>query len=183
MDQRSICLFLSIKETSAQAIYNEFVTVLGPDAIAYSTATKYLRQRQFPWVPCDPSEEPPIPVIDHVILDALKTQPFSFIRELARLICIPTTTVHRHLTQLLGFVVKHLYWVPHILTDTEKARRPILSKRIMGSSVQSNIRIGSSLSLMMSCGSILTCITSRSGFVLTKNHLKSRSTQFKRRKS
>jgi hypothetical protein len=43
MDQRSICLFLATKRLSAQAIYNELVAVLGPDAIGYSTVTHYLR--------------------------------------------------------------------------------------------------------------------------------------------
>jgi hypothetical protein len=33
MDQQSICLFLAMKRFSAQAIYTEFVAVLGPDAI------------------------------------------------------------------------------------------------------------------------------------------------------
>jgi hypothetical protein len=48
MDQRSIRLFLAMKGLSAQAIYNELVVVLGPDAIGYSTATNYLRQSHFP---------------------------------------------------------------------------------------------------------------------------------------
>jgi hypothetical protein len=33
--------------TFARAIDNELTAVLGADAIAYSTVTKYLRQRQF----------------------------------------------------------------------------------------------------------------------------------------
>jgi hypothetical protein len=48
MDQQSIWLFLAMKRLSAQAIYNELVAVLGPDAIGYSTITNYLRQRHFP---------------------------------------------------------------------------------------------------------------------------------------
>jgi hypothetical protein len=48
MDQQSICLFLAMKRLSAQAIYNELVAVLGPDAIGYSTVTNDLRQRHFP---------------------------------------------------------------------------------------------------------------------------------------
>jgi hypothetical protein len=39
MDQRSICLFLAMKQLSAKAIHSELVAVLGPDAIAYSTVT------------------------------------------------------------------------------------------------------------------------------------------------
>jgi hypothetical protein len=43
MDQRSICLFLALKGLSAQAVFNELTAVLGADAIADSTITKYLR--------------------------------------------------------------------------------------------------------------------------------------------
>jgi hypothetical protein len=35
MGQRSICLFLAMKRLSVQAIYDELVAVLGPDAIGY----------------------------------------------------------------------------------------------------------------------------------------------------
>jgi hypothetical protein len=107
MDQRSTRLFVAIKALSAQAISIALVTVLGPDAITYSTLAKYRRQRQFPSVPCDPSEEPPRTVIDSAILNPLEKQPFSSIRQLAKLTCIPTTAVRQHLTRWLPFVVKH----------------------------------------------------------------------------
>jgi hypothetical protein len=123
MDQRSICLFLAIKRLPTRAIYNELVAVLGPDAIGYSTATTCLRQRHFPSTLRDTPDEPTATVIDKTILDSLEKQSFSSIRELAQLICIPRSTVHRHLTQSLGFVVKHLRWVPHSLTPARKAQR------------------------------------------------------------
>jgi ABC-type multidrug transport system ATPase subunit len=41
-------LFLAMKQLSAQAIDNELVAVLGPDAIGSSTVINYLRQRHFP---------------------------------------------------------------------------------------------------------------------------------------
>jgi hypothetical protein len=47
MDPTSICLFLALKGLSARAVDNDFTAVLGADAIAYSTVTKYLSQRQF----------------------------------------------------------------------------------------------------------------------------------------
>jgi hypothetical protein len=125
MDQRSICSFLTVKGFSAQTIHKELVTVLGPDAIAFFTVTRYLRQRQFPSVPCGRSEEPPNTVIENTILDALEKPPFSSIRELAKLTCIPTITVHQHLTQLLGFVVKHLRWVLQSRKEAQKAQRLI----------------------------------------------------------
>jgi hypothetical protein len=51
------------------------------------------------------------------------------------------------------------------------------------SSVQSNIRVGSPLSLLMSHGSVLPYITNGSGFGLAKDRLKGRVTRFKTRKS
>jgi hypothetical protein len=127
MDQRSICLFLALKELSAWAVDNEFTAVLGADVIACSTVTKYLCQRQFTSILVDHPEEPVTVVIDQAILDARDRYPFSSIRELAHLICIPTTTIHRHLTQSRVFVVKHLRWVPHTLTPTNKIECATLS--------------------------------------------------------
>jgi hypothetical protein len=45
MDQRSIYLLLALIELSARADHHKLPTVLGMDAIADSTLTKYLRQR------------------------------------------------------------------------------------------------------------------------------------------
>jgi hypothetical protein len=45
MDSRSICVFLAMKKFSAQAVHDELVDVLGPDAAAYSIVTNYLRHR------------------------------------------------------------------------------------------------------------------------------------------
>jgi hypothetical protein len=112
MDQRLICLFLAIKGLSAQAIHDKLVTVLGSDAITYLTATRYLGQRQFASVRCDPSEEPSRSVLDNAISEVLEKQPFSSIHNLSKLTFIPITTVYRHLTWSLAFVVKHLRWVP-----------------------------------------------------------------------
>jgi hypothetical protein len=108
MDQQSICLFLAKKGLSAGGGHNKRVAVLGLDAIAYSILTRYRRQRQFPAIFPEPSDEPPTIIIDDAILEALNKQPFSSVRELAKLTCIPTTAVHRHLTASLGSVLKHL---------------------------------------------------------------------------
>jgi hypothetical protein len=121
MDQRSIRLILVLKGLSARDVYNGFTAGLGADAIVCSTVTEYLRPRQFTSIPIDPPpKQPATIVIDQAMLDSLEQYPFSSIRELVRFICIPTTTVHRHLTQSLSFVVKHLRWVPHTLTPTQK---------------------------------------------------------------
>jgi hypothetical protein len=72
MEQRSVCLFLAVKGLLVRAIHDELAAVLGPDAIAYSTVTKYLRQKQFRSILVDPPEEPATIVIDQAILDAFE---------------------------------------------------------------------------------------------------------------
>jgi hypothetical protein len=132
MDQGSICLFLVFKEFSGLAVSSELTLVLGADAIACSTVTKSRRQRQFTFIIVDcPPEKSATIVIDQAILDALDHCPFSSIRGLTRLTCIPTTTVHLHFTQSLGFVVKHLRWVPHTLTPIQKRERTTLSIELL----------------------------------------------------
>jgi hypothetical protein len=97
---------------------SELVAVLCLDVIASSTVTRYLRQRRFPVISLELSDEPPTTIIDDAILEAVDKQPFSSVKELAKLTCIPTTTLYRHLTGSLGFVPKHLRWLPRTLTDT-----------------------------------------------------------------
>jgi hypothetical protein len=87
-----------MKKLSAQDIHGELVTVLGSDAIGYSMVAKYLRQTRTPPIPIKILEKPPNTVTDDKILNALQPQPFSSVRELAKLTCISRSTVHRHLT-------------------------------------------------------------------------------------
>jgi hypothetical protein len=107
MDQRSICLALAMEGLSSGDVHNEFVVMLSPDAVAYSTITRYLRQEH-----CQ------------VSFDAFDKQPFSSLRELAKLTRIPTTLVHQHLTKSLGIVVKHPFWIPRNSTKSQHAQLP-----------------------------------------------------------
>jgi hypothetical protein len=68
----------------------------------------YLKQSQLSPIPLETLEKPTTTVIDDAILDALQQQPFSLLKELATLICIPRSTGPRHVLPTLGFVVKHL---------------------------------------------------------------------------
>jgi hypothetical protein len=131
MDQRSICFSLVVKGLSAQAFHSKLDTMVSPDAVGYSTVINCRRQRQFPSVPFNPSNEPPRTVIDTAILSALEKQRFSCICELAKLTYIPTTTVHPHSTGSLGLVAKHLRWVLHTVADAQKAHRLTLSEKLL----------------------------------------------------
>jgi hypothetical protein len=120
-----------MKGLSAQNIHDELIAVLGSDAIGYSTVTKYLRQTRRPPIPMETLENPPNTVTDDAILDTFQQQLFSLVRELAKLTCIQRSTIHRHLIQTLGFVVKHLRWVPHSLTDAQKPSHVFLANQLL----------------------------------------------------
>jgi hypothetical protein len=47
-----------MKRLSTEAIDDELLAVLGPDAIGYSTVTNYLCQRNFPSTLCEMLDEP-----------------------------------------------------------------------------------------------------------------------------
>jgi hypothetical protein len=53
------------------------------------------------------------------------------VRQLSRLIHLPSTTVYSRLTQSLGFVARHLRWVPRALSDAQKGERVNLSRRLL----------------------------------------------------
>jgi hypothetical protein len=119
MDQQLIVLYLSRKGRSAVAIRDDLVATLNPEAVSHPSVTRYLREAIF--TSSNPPD--PLPPLDHqlddsdqVILLAIADQPFASIRELSRLTHLPQTTVHRRLTQSLGFRVRHLRWVPFSVT-------------------------------------------------------------------
>jgi transposase len=48
MTQRPIWDYLSLKGMSAREIHDDIVSTLGPDAVSYSSVTRYLREARFP---------------------------------------------------------------------------------------------------------------------------------------
>jgi hypothetical protein len=131
MDQKLIILYLPMKGMALDAIHDDLVRMHGKDAVAYSTVTEYARGTQFSGRKEATSPEAPDvkrSPIDEAILTALAEFlfPFSSVRELSRRICLPRFTVHPHLTQSLCFTVRHLRWVPHILTAEQKQIRVLM---------------------------------------------------------
>jgi hypothetical protein len=110
-------------------------------------------------------EEPATIVIDQAILDALEQCSVSSLLGLARFTCIPTTTLHRHMTQSLGVVVKHLRWVPHTLTRTRKTERITLSIELLHQLRSIEHHGWQSIITLTSHVSIFQQTMSRSGFV------------------
>jgi hypothetical protein len=111
MDQRSIVLYLNRKGLMARVIHDDLVAMLGEEAIAYSTVTKYLCEAQ-----TRPDDATPLPEeisthiddSDEAILGALEELPFSSVRQLSDATNLPKTTVFRRLSENLGFTAHHL---------------------------------------------------------------------------
>jgi hypothetical protein len=123
MDQRPIVFCLAKKELSAIAIHHDLVATVGPEAVSYSSVTRYLREAMFVSSNSPatvPEEEPQFDDCDQAILLALAEQPSAPIQELARLTHLPRTTLHRRLTQSLGFWVRHFQSVPNLLSHSQK---------------------------------------------------------------
>jgi histone-lysine N-methyltransferase SETMAR len=69
--------------------------------------------------------------IDQAILQALDEAPFASLRQLAKRILIPMTTIRYHLVNRMGYKVKHSKWVPHSLSEAQKATRVTTSRSLL----------------------------------------------------
>jgi hypothetical protein len=134
MTQRPIVAYFSPKGTSARQIHDDIVDTLGPDALSYSSVIRDLREARFL-----PSKSEPHPAdiqrnlrdSDQIILSALEDSPFAPLQNVSRLTHLPSTTVYRRLTQLLGFMWRRFRSVPHALSDAQKGERVNLSRRLL----------------------------------------------------
>jgi hypothetical protein len=109
MDQRSICLFLDRQRFSASDIHGQHVTILGSDAIAYSTVTKHLRGTQYTADKEVIIKLEGLDAINQAILAALDEYLFSSVQDLSKRIYISPTMVWRRVTNFINFVVMHLH--------------------------------------------------------------------------
>jgi hypothetical protein len=80
MDQKPIVLYRRMKGMALDAIHDDLVRTLEKEAVAYSTATKYVSNGQFSGrkeatSPEDPNVE--VTPVDGAILTALAESPFS----------------------------------------------------------------------------------------------------------
>jgi hypothetical protein len=134
MTQRPIVTYLSLKVMLTREIHDDIVATLGPDAVSYSSVTRYLREARLP-----PSKPGPHPTdiqrdlddSDQAIFAALEGSLYTSVRQLSRLTHLLSTAVSRCLTQSMGFVARHLRCVPHALSDAQKGERVNLSRRLL----------------------------------------------------
>jgi hypothetical protein len=136
MDQKPIVLYLRMKKMVLDAIHNDLVRRLGKDGVAYSMVTKYARSAQFSGrKEATPPEAPDVELslVDESILTTLAEFPFSSVRALSRRICLPRSTIHGHrrLTQSLCCTMRHLLWVPHLLTAEQKQIRVQIATELL----------------------------------------------------
>jgi hypothetical protein len=134
MTQRPIVAYLLLKGMSAREVHDDIVATLGPDAVSYSSVTRYIDEAQFPPSKPEPHQadvQRDLDDSDQAILAAPEDSPLALVRQLSRLTHLPSTTVYRRLTQSLGFVARYLRWVPHALSDLQNGERVNLSRRLL----------------------------------------------------
>jgi histone-lysine N-methyltransferase SETMAR len=86
---------------------------------------------QFSETAVDFTEDAEVDEIDEAILSALEVQPFGSVRDIARLTRLARSTVHWHLPRSLGFLVRHLRGIPHVLTEQQKRIRVSNSEQLL----------------------------------------------------
>jgi hypothetical protein len=84
----------------------------------------------------------PFDNVDEAILSVLNENPFTSVRKLSRLTHLPLTTVYRRLTSSLEFTARHLRWMLHTLSDTQKAQRVTLSRQLLLTTLKSDFASG-----------------------------------------
>ena len=128
-----LVMYWHTKGYDAKAMHMKLVAYRAEGAPGYSTITKWLRalhrgedilHRTFAPGP------PPLEENEILIRSCLIEKPFSSVRSISSTTAIPRSTVHDTLMRM-GYVVKHLKWVPHKLTDDQKRNRVELSKRML----------------------------------------------------
>jgi hypothetical protein len=104
------------------------------EAVSHSTVTRWLRETRFTRntqrLPFSESETHRNEC-DEAILSALREYPFSFVRVPSRLTHLSHTSVDRHRTQSLGYVIRHLHLVPHSLSAEQKVKRVAMSGSLL----------------------------------------------------
>jgi hypothetical protein len=108
--------------------------MLDAKVVVYPTVTSYLHAANFLIQRKEAPDEAGVTQTDSVdaaILKALTDNPFSSVPELSRLTSLSRSTVHRCLTESLGFAVRHLHWIRHPLSDDQKTIRVNLSRELL----------------------------------------------------
>jgi MoxR-like ATPase len=137
MDFNSVVLSLKTKGMNTREIQNDRITTPSMKIPGYSTVTRWLREAQldqFSETAVDFTKDAEADEIDQPLLPRLEVQPVTSVHDIARLTLLPRYTVHWHLTRSLGFLVHHLRWIPHALTERQKRIRVSNSEQFLAGS-------------------------------------------------
>jgi hypothetical protein len=123
-----------MKDMNVREIYADMNETHRADCIGYSTFTKYLRERSVSKSMLDTDFEPKIEeenFIDAPILEALEECSFSSLRQIAKRILIPMSTVRYHFVNSLGYQIRNIRWVPHSLSLIPKQTCVVMSQYLL----------------------------------------------------
>ena len=130
---KHLVIYWHSKDLNAIQIYQKCCKNFPDESIHYSSITNWIRKikrgenilvRKIGSGPL--SDE----TIDLKIYSALNEFPFHSLRSLSTCLKIPKSTIHDHLKKM-GFIVKHLRYVPHILNSDQKMNRVKISKQLL----------------------------------------------------
>jgi hypothetical protein len=110
-----------MEDVNAREIYAEMNDTLGADCVGYSIVTKYFKEKRFSKSMLDTDFEPKIEeekFIDEAILRALEEYLFSSLRQIAKRIFVPMSTVRCYLVNSLRYRIKTIRWVPQSLSSS-----------------------------------------------------------------
>jgi hypothetical protein len=154
MDLNSIVVYLKAKTMNAREIHSDLLAPFGTKVPGYFTVTRWLPEAQldqFSKTAVDLTEDAEVDEIDEAILSALEVQPFGSVGNIARLTGLARSTVHWHFTRSLDFLVRHLRWIPDVLTEEQKRIRVSKSEQLLpifweeqGSSWRDRVTLGES---------------------------------------
>jgi hypothetical protein len=119
-------MYLGLRGLNAVEIHNDLVVILKGEAKSYSTVTYCLRKSNFSSPKAPRPSEIPAPTLNEsneATLLALSEELFASVRQLARRTHLHPSVVYDHLTYKLGFTVRYLCWVPHLLSEADKHTR------------------------------------------------------------
>jgi hypothetical protein len=125
VDLRSSVSYFSRKDMNEREIYADMNDTLGAYCIGYSTVTKYLKKKCLISM-LDMDFEPKIEeenFINKAILGALEECHFPSVRQIAKRIFIPMSTVRNHLVNSLGYPIRNIRWVHPSLSSSRKQAR------------------------------------------------------------
>lgn len=126
MEQRCVIHYYYRKGKTAGQIHEKLVKVYGEDAKCLGTVYNWLLKFRCgsDSIEDDPrSRRPCQQDLEPLILGVLDEEPFATARSIARRLCVSPSAITFHLTQKMGFKLKHLHWVPHLLNLSQKFTR------------------------------------------------------------